>query len=584
MSVGGRFIGGIRFGVSMDTRKLNRDVKKSRMLIKGFTGQASRMLGVFTGAAGVTGVLLKAGQSYESLNKSMNRSLAIMGDVSKTMRHDMRRAAIDLSAEVNASASQIADSYFYLASAGLNAEQSLKALPVVAKFGQAGNFDLALATDLLTDAQSALGLTVKDTTKNIRNMTRVSDVLVRANTLANATVQQFSESLTNKAGAALRLVGKDIEEGVAVLAAFADQGIKGAEAGTGFGIVLRDLQTKAIKFESEFKKAGVSVFDSGGEMRNMASIIGDLEDKMVGLSDQAKKTFLLDLGFSDKSVAFVQALVGVSDKIKDYESALRNADGATKSVAGSMLTDLEKSTNKLSAAFQRLSENMAPIVGQIADLIEGVNYVSEVGYGQATAEGLGLRSAKVHTDPTMASIYNQSEAQREAERRASYANFPGLYERGQARKRNLERRRKYEAIMKREREAQFASASGVFRGLRSGVTGFLGGQLESIKQTASGVASNPGNQMFVSTLLPMLQAMQATSGISPKRAASSTMMANRDSGRLSLAQAGSAEAYRQNARIRSEKHRDKTANQHLREAKKTNQHLARMSSMQEAKI
>jgi len=89
-------------------------------------------------------------------------------------------------------------------------------------------FDMARATDLLTDAQSALGLTIRDDAiANMEEMVRVSDVLVRANTLANASVEQFSVALTTKSGAALRALNKDMEEGVAVLAAFADQGIKG---------------------------------------------------------------------------------------------------------------------------------------------------------------------------------------------------------------------------------------------------------------------------------------------------------------------------------------------------------------------
>ncbi len=61
--------------------------------------------------------------------------------------------------------------------------------------------------------QSALGLTVDNAEENLGNLTRVTDVLVKANTLANATVQQFSEALTNKAGAALRILNKDVEEG-----------------------------------------------------------------------------------------------------------------------------------------------------------------------------------------------------------------------------------------------------------------------------------------------------------------------------------------------------------------------------------
>ena len=141
----------------------------------------------------------------------------------------MKKPAKSVSKTTTYSAKQAAEAYYFLASAGMSAATSMAALPKVAKFAQAGNFDLALATDLVTDAQSALGLSSKDTAKSIEGLTRVSDVLVKANTLANASVQQFSESLTNKAGAALRLVGKDVEEGVAVLAAFADQGLKGSE-------------------------------------------------------------------------------------------------------------------------------------------------------------------------------------------------------------------------------------------------------------------------------------------------------------------------------------------------------------------
>jgi len=53
--------------------------------------------------------------------------------------------------------------------------------------------------------------------------------LVGANTLANASVEQFSKSLTNMAAAALTNANKGLEEGVAILAAFADKGIKGAK-------------------------------------------------------------------------------------------------------------------------------------------------------------------------------------------------------------------------------------------------------------------------------------------------------------------------------------------------------------------
>jgi TP901 family phage tail tape measure protein len=107
---------------------------------------------------------------------------------------------------------EAAESFFFLASAGLDAQQSIEALPQVAAFAKAGMFDMATATDLATDAQSALGLTVDDAQQNLVNLTRVTDVFAKANALANTSVEQVANAITTKAGVALRSVNKDLEE------------------------------------------------------------------------------------------------------------------------------------------------------------------------------------------------------------------------------------------------------------------------------------------------------------------------------------------------------------------------------------
>jgi TP901 family phage tail tape measure protein len=312
-------------------------------------------------------------KNFLSFDDAMTSSLAIMGDISGPMRQKMESAARGIAKETRFSADQVAEGYFFLASAGLDAAQSMAALPQVAAFATAGNFDLARATDLATDAQSALGLTSDDAATNLDNLTRVTDVFVRANTLANTSVEQISEAMTNKAGAAMRSVGMDIEEGAAVLAAFADQGVKGAEAGTQFAIVLRDLQTKALGNKEEFAKLGVSVFDADGEMRNMADIVGDLEGLLAGMSDEQKKATLAQLGFSDKSMGALQTLLGTSDAIRGYEEELRSASGVTEEVADKQLQsfqaqwDLAKS--KITDVGISLGSFLVPKLAQAADWV-----------------------------------------------------------------------------------------------------------------------------------------------------------------------------------------------------------------------
>ena len=137
------------------------------------------------------GAVTKFGADFE---RTMTQSTAIMGDLSDEMRSKMETAAREVGKTTKFSAVEAAQAFEFLALAGLDAEQSIAALPQVAAFAQAGNFDLARATDLATDAQSALGLASADATENLENMTRVTDVLTRVATLANAnrTVSEAS--------------------------------------------------------------------------------------------------------------------------------------------------------------------------------------------------------------------------------------------------------------------------------------------------------------------------------------------------------------------------------------------------------
>jgi TP901 family phage tail tape measure protein len=372
-----------------------RGIKAAEQQLGGLAKAAGVALAV-VGAA-MVGIGVKSVQEFAKFDGALTKSKAIMGELSDTMQNEMSDAAREVAKVTVFSAEQAAESFFFLASAGLSAEASIAALPQVAQFAQAGMFDMARATDLLTDAQSALGLTVDDASENLKNMAQVSDVLVRANTLANASVEQFSTALTTKAGAALRSLGKDVEEGVAVLAAFADQGIKGELAGTQLAIVLRDLTTKAINNKDAFAEMGISVFDSNGEMKNLGGIVGNLEVALAGMSDETQKATLLQLGFSDKSLASLQALLGTSDAIKLYESELRSASGFTRDVAERQLKTFSAQVGLLESAFKDVAieigeeltpylmelipvlQDLLPVIGQkLADAIKKVDWAGLV--------------------------------------------------------------------------------------------------------------------------------------------------------------------------------------------------------------
>ena len=352
--------------------------------LSGAVDEANGRLGKLGNAAGIAAKAVAAGlatigavsvREFAKFDGAMQQSVAIMGDVSDALRKDMSDAAREVAKTTSFSAEQAAESFFFLASAGLDATASVAALPQVAKFAQAGMFDMALATDLLTDAQSALGLVIRDdAVANMEQMVRVSDVLVGANTLANASVEQFSKALTTKAGAALRNLNIDLEEGVAVLAAFADQGIKGEIAGTQLSIVLRDLTTRAIRNKDEFAAFGLEVFNAEGNINNLADIIGQLESGLDGMSDELQKATLLQLGFSDKSLGALQALMGTSEQIRGFEGALRDMGGVTDDVSNKQLQTFTGQLGLVKSLFQdvaiEIGSVLVPVLGGLVSFIQ----------------------------------------------------------------------------------------------------------------------------------------------------------------------------------------------------------------------
>lgn len=309
----------------------------------------------------IMGLATMGVKSFKDFDGAMTQSLAIMGDAAQNWRGEMEDVARKVALTTTLSATEAAESYFFLASAGMDAEQSIAALPAVAAFAQAGMFDMAKATDLATDAQSALGLKSADAQENLVNLTRVTDVFVRANTLANATVEQFSSAMTTKAGVAARALGKDVEETTAILSVMADAGVKGEAAGTQLAMMLNNLGANAVKNADKFREYGVTVFDSSGEMRNMADIVADMSVAFGDMSDEAKIAAIMQMGFGDRAAATLKLLLGQEDAMRGYESALRDASGFTADVAAKQLESFDAKWKLMKNTMQ----DVAITIGQV---------------------------------------------------------------------------------------------------------------------------------------------------------------------------------------------------------------------------
>lgn len=335
-------------------------------------------IGLSAPLAGAVGMLGKLAMDFD---QAMTESLAIMDGVNSEMRLKMEDQAKIISTTTKFTAAEAAKAYYDLASSGLTAEQSLEALPVAATFAQASMMDLSKATESLSAIQAAMGLKSADAAENMRGMARVSDVLVEVNNRALGKTEDFTAALV-RSGGSLKLYNKSIEEGAAVLGAYADKGVKGSTAGQQLYMVLRDLSSAAVKFPERFEKAGIAVFDAAGKMRNMADISDDMTKKLGPMSDAGKRAEIQFLGLTSRSQNALLPLLGMGDRIRELQTALEGAGGSAEKVAEKQMQSLQNQVHVATEKFKNmgiaLADQFMPIIiDTLIPLIEKLaNYLS----------------------------------------------------------------------------------------------------------------------------------------------------------------------------------------------------------------
>lgn len=330
------------------------------------TSLGSRItMGVSAPIAGALGAVAKFGMDFD---KAMTESLAIMDNVSTDMRKQMEETAFTVARTTKFSATEAAKAYYDLASAGLDANDSMKSMETVAQFAQAGVLDLADAGDYLAGAVTAVGDESLGTTGKVAGMAKMADILTAANNSALGTVEDFAQAMSTRAGGAMKQYGLSVEQGVASLMAFASQNIKGRKAGEQMYIALRDIQKASVKNADAWKRHGIEVYTAEGKLRGMGDIINQITAYTKGMTAEQKFAAISLLGFQDKSRGAIQALLGMGDQIVKYEGILKNAGGTTKKVAD---TQMEAFSNQVARMWHELEILGIKLFQDFVPIIEG---------------------------------------------------------------------------------------------------------------------------------------------------------------------------------------------------------------------
>lgn len=340
--------GTVKIGVDVDEKEFKSGLSKLGKTAKIALGAAAAAAGVFAKNT------IQAGMAFD---KSMSQVAATMGTTVDQIQV-LRDAALEAGSTTAFSATEAADALNYLALAGYDATTAADTLPAVLNLAAAGSMDLAYASDLATDAMSALGIEAGN-----ENLTKFGDQMAVTASKANTSVAQLGEAIL-QVGSTAKILSGGTTELNAALGILADNGTKGAEGGTRLRNIILSLTAPTDTAAEQLERLGVAIFDASGNMRPLEDILADLNGAMSSFTAEDRINAINTI-FNKTDIGDVNYLLGVSkDRWEELGTAIDESQGAMQRMADTQLDNLSGDITIFKSALEgaqiALSDQMEP--------------------------------------------------------------------------------------------------------------------------------------------------------------------------------------------------------------------------------
>ncbi|WP_336878091.1 phage tail tape measure protein [Staphylococcus nepalensis] len=343
---------------------------------------------VTTPIVGAMGYASKLGVEFDD---GMRKVQAISGATGKDL-DALKAKAREMGATTKFSASDSAEAMNYMAMAGWKSQDMIKGLPGIMNLAAASGEELGAVSDIVTDGLTAFGLEAKDSG-------HFADVLASASANANTNVQMMGEGFKYAAPVAGAL-GYSIEDTSVAIGLMSNAGVKGQKAGTALRTMFTNLAKPTKAMKEKMEELGISITDSSGEMLPMRDVMGQLREKLGGLSKDQQAAAASTI-FGKEAMSGALAIVNASEKdYKKLSKAIDGSEGSAKEMSKTMEKGLGGSLRELRSAAEELGlsvfETIQPALsGMVSGLKSGVDFLNKLPKGAkvAIAGLMGLTAA-----------------------------------------------------------------------------------------------------------------------------------------------------------------------------------------------
>ena len=324
--------GDLLFNTKIDTSAFDTLAVKAGSAVTKITAAFSGLVG----AAGKVGSSFEAEMSaVESISLESAENMALLTEKAEQM-----------GATTKFTATESGKAFEYMAMAGWKTEQMLDGIDGIMNLAAASGEDLALVSDIVTDALTAFGMTAAESG-------HFADILAAASSNANTNVAMLGESFKYVAPIFGSLQWS-AEDAAVALGLMANAGIKSTQAGTSLRAAISSLAAPTEKVSEMMDKYGISLTDESGKMLSFADVMLMLRDRLGSLSE-AEQAAAASILFGREAMSGMLAIINASDE--DYDkltNAVENCSGAVDKMSEIRLDNLQGDVTILMSGLEAL--------------------------------------------------------------------------------------------------------------------------------------------------------------------------------------------------------------------------------------
>lgn len=330
--------------------------------------------------------VLQTGMDFEA---GMSQVEAV-SDASAGEMEQLEAKAKQMGATTKFSATEAAEAFNYMAMAGWKTGDMLDGIEGIMNLAAAANADLGTASDIVTDALTAMGYAAGDAGK-------LADIMAAASSNANTNVEMMGHTF-KYAAPIVGALGYSMEDLAVATGIMANAGIKGEQAGTTLRAGMLRLTDPTKEMSEVMEKYGISLTNSDGSMKSLMEVMQMYRSKLGGLTEAEQAQTAAVLFGTEASSGWLSIINASDEDFEKLTQAVNNSEGAAKKMAETMQDNLKGDLEELGGALETVglqaydgfSNPMRQAVQEVTETMSSYDVaklVNGIGYeiGQLTA-------------------------------------------------------------------------------------------------------------------------------------------------------------------------------------------------------